>query len=151
MPDTKKSIKVVNADSGEAYAVIVQHDPITDRRLSLADLGLYVRCLWLHHLTGAQGDVDWMIRELGMHENETRAGLTRLAEAGYIHLPSEDETEAFRAARNASGIRAALQQTGGRLSEGERATVERFAALTEDHARVAAASVFDALCSESDT
>ncbi|MGW2543091.1 hypothetical protein ACWC5I_19995 [Kitasatospora sp. NPDC001574] len=123
---------ITTKNSLESFAVTVQHTPITDRRLSLADLGLYLRCLWLYDVCGELGDVDWFIREFDMPAEETKAGLRRLAEAGYVEILGPEYVELKRASLRAESVRAAAQDSRGLFSESESAVVDRFVALTEE-------------------
>jgi hypothetical protein len=138
------SISTINAGSGEPGALVVRHAAVTDPRLTLADLGLYVRCLWLHDVRGEHGEVDWLIGKLDMPPEETRAGLRRLVRAGYLSIPSPEKVEARRTLRQVEGVRAALDQAGMLLSDYERAVVTRFVRLAEERAERAArtASLF---------
>jgi hypothetical protein len=136
--DTVRPIITIDASGGEPCALVVRHAPITGSCLSLADLGLYVRCLWLHDVCGDLGDVDWFIQELDMPAEETRAGLLRLVRAGYLSVPDPEHVEARTAGGQARGIRAALDQARDLLSEDELAVVARFADLTEECAARAA-------------
>ncbi|WP_031077688.1 hypothetical protein [Streptomyces sp. NRRL WC-3742] len=123
----------INAKTGRpGYALSVSHDPITDRRLSLADLGLYVRCLWLSDVCGDLGDVDWFIRELDMPEDETRAGLRRLADAGYIDVVAPEFAEARKAFLRAEAVREAAGEVWDQLNEDEFVAVARFIDLAKE-------------------
>lgn len=139
-------IETITAGAREQGALVVRHAHITDTRLSLADLGLYVRCLWLYDVHGEHGDVDRLIRELDLPQAETRAGLRRLVRAGYVSVPSPESVEARRTVKQVEAVRAALEQTGTLLSEYEQAVVARFVRLAEERAERAArtASLFAA-------
>ncbi|MEU1510449.1 hypothetical protein [Kitasatospora sp. NPDC005748] len=132
-------ITTINANTGvPGYSLSVGHAPITDSRLSLADLGLYMRCLWLAEVCGEQGDVDWFIREFDMPADATRAGLRRLAAAGYINVVAPEHVEARRAGAQAASVRDAAAQTQELFSESESAVIARFVALTEERSTRAA-------------
>lgn len=142
--DTLKHFDTITAGTHEPDALMVRHTHVTDPRLTLADLGLYVRCLWLYDVYGEHGDVDRLIWELELPREETRAGLRRLVEAGYLSIPSQENVEARRALKQVEAVRAALDQTGTLLSEYEQAVVARFVRLAEERAERAArtASLF---------
>jgi hypothetical protein len=134
-----RPIARINAGAGSPfYALVVRHEPITDSRLSLADIGLYMRCRWVHDVCGDHASVDWMIREFDMPEAETRAGLERLVAAGYIEVPTPEHVEARLAYHQAVGIREALERVADQLAPAERAAVERLADITEEHSKVQA-------------
>ncbi len=128
------TIDTITANTPELDALVVRHAHITDSRLSLADLGLYVRCMWLQSVYGDDGDVDRLIWELDLPPEETRAGLRRLIHAGYLSVPSREKVEARRTVRQVGALRAALDQTGPLLSEYEQAVVARFVRLAEERA-----------------
>ncbi|MFC8311634.1 hypothetical protein ACFUMJ_24335 [Streptomyces olivaceus] len=68
----------LRSDTGEPYLLAVPHQPITDSRLSAADVGVYMRCRWLGEICAPYGDLDWLIAELRMPPAETRASVRRL-------------------------------------------------------------------------
>lgn len=117
---------VINGD----LTLPVDHEVTTDPRLSLADLGLYVRFMWWHEVMRF-GDVDGFIRELRMPEQETRAGLQRLLDAGHLELVNPDKMEYELASEQARNIRAALQAAAEQLSEAEQAAVAHLIAVTD--------------------
>ncbi|MGV9881140.1 hypothetical protein [Streptomyces sp. NPDC003379] len=55
---------------------------MTDVRLSSADVGVYMRCRWLGDVCFPYGDLDWLIAELHMPPEETRASVRRLVALG---------------------------------------------------------------------
>ncbi|WP_405689657.1 hypothetical protein [Streptomyces sp. NBC_00057] len=121
----------LRSESAGPYAVVVPHDPITDRRLSATDLGVYLRCRWLLDVCAPYGDVDWLISELGMPEAETRGSVRRLVELGYFETVGAIEAE-FRSAHDVGdGVRAAIEATVDDLTPTERASVARFADLVD--------------------
>ncbi|MFJ7200949.1 MULTISPECIES: hypothetical protein [unclassified Streptomyces] len=83
----------LRSESTGPYMVVVFHDPITDRRLSAADLGVYLRCRWLLDVRAPYGDLDWLITELGMPDAETRDSVRRLVDLGYLEMCGADEVE----------------------------------------------------------
>ncbi|MFE1500131.1 hypothetical protein ACFW89_34285, partial [Streptomyces albidoflavus] len=56
----------LRSETGEPYMLAVPHLPITDRCLSSADVGVYMRCRWLGDICAPYGDLDWLIAELQM-------------------------------------------------------------------------------------
>ncbi|MFJ1706252.1 hypothetical protein [Kitasatospora sp. NPDC088346] len=139
--DSVRLVTTIDADGGpEGFALMVRHGPITDPRLSLADLGLYLRCLWLHDVCGDLGDVDWVVRELRTPAEETRAGLRRLADAGYVEIlgpgpgPGPGAVGLKRAGLQAEAVRTAAAEPRSLFSDAELAIVARFVALTEERA-----------------
>ncbi|MCX5216161.1 hypothetical protein OG689_44305 [Kitasatospora sp. NBC_00240] len=125
-------ISAITTDSGGDYTLVVSHTPITDRRLSLADLGLYVRCRWLNDVCDDIGDVEWFIREFDMPADETRAGLRRLADAGHIEVVGPEFVEARRAYERAQAVATAAEESRNLFSEAEAVVVARFVALANE-------------------
>jgi hypothetical protein len=119
----------------DPYSLVIRHQPVTDPRLSLADLGLYVRCLWLFDVCSDIGDVAWFIREFDLPEREARESICRLIEAGYLRVAYPELVEARNLDQQAASIQAALEQHGEPLAEEERATIARFAELLRGRAR----------------
>ncbi|MEJ8654922.1 hypothetical protein WKI65_44500 [Streptomyces sp. MS1.AVA.3] len=133
----------LRSELGEPYTVVVTHDPITDRRLSATDLGVYLRCRWLLDICFPYGNLDWLITELRMPEAETRDSVRRLVELGYFETVGPIEVE-FRSAHEAGdGVRAAIEATVDDLTPSERAAVARFADLV-DRRQEQATAAFDA-------
>lgn len=130
MTSKEQPVKTISAGV-VPYALIVPDKPVTDQTLSLADLGLYVRCLWLLQVCGDVGDVDWFIREFGMPEKETAEGLRRLVDAGYLEVPMAEFVESKTAYERAQAIRAALAELEEKLDASEHAAVARLAGMVE--------------------
>ncbi|MFF8423119.1 hypothetical protein [Streptomyces sp. NPDC015680] len=113
------------------YMVVVFHDPITDRRLSAADLGVYMRCRWLLDVCAPYGDLDWLITELGMPDTETHDSVRRLVDLGYLEMCGADEVEFHTALAVSQRVRDAIEATVDDLTPTERAGVARFADLVD--------------------
>ncbi|MEU2098657.1 hypothetical protein [Streptomyces globisporus] len=121
----------LRSDHGETYTLTVPHDPITDPRLSSADLGVYMRCRWLTDLCAPYGDLDWLIAELKMPPEETRASVRRLVDLGYLDTVGLAEVEAFAALAVAERVREAIEAAMDELTPAERTAVARLADLVD--------------------
>nr|BFD88566.1 hypothetical protein StreXyl84_79670 [Streptomyces sp. Xyl84] len=121
----------LRSDTGEPYVLAVPHRPITDSRLSVADVGVYMRCRWLGEVCAPYGDVDWLIAELRMPPEETRASVRRLVELGYLDTVGPVEIESVTAQDIAARVRDAIEATVDELTPAERTAVARLADLVE--------------------
>lgn len=121
----------LRSDTGEPYLLAVPHRPITDSRLSAADVGVYMRCRWLGEVCVPYGDLDWLIAELRMPPEETRASVRRLIELGYLETVGPVEIESITAQDIAARVRDAIEATMDELTPAERTAVARLADLVE--------------------
>lgn len=121
----------LRSDTGEPYLLAVPHRPITDSRLSAADVGVYMRCRWLGEICFPYGDLDWLIAELRMPPEETRASVRRLVELGYLDTVGPVEIESITAQDIAARVRDAIEATMDELSPAERIAVARLADLVD--------------------
>ncbi len=121
----------LRSDTGEPYLLAVPHRPITDSRLSAADVGVYMRCRWLGEICAPYGDLDWLIAELQMPPEETRASVRRLVELGYLDTVEPVEIEAVTAQNIAAGVRDAIEATMDELTPGERTAAASLADLVD--------------------
>lgn len=121
----------LRSDMSEPYTLVVAHDPITDSRLSAADLGVYLRCRWLLDICAPHGCVNWLIRELRMPEAETRESVRRLIECGYLEEVGDAEAEFYAARAESTGVRDAITAAIDDLTPAERPAVARFADLVD--------------------
>lgn len=129
----------LSSDHGEPYILAVPHTPITDSRLSSADVGVYMRCRWLTDVCGPYGDLDWLIAEIGMPHGETRESVRRLIELGYLSTVGPVEIESITAAAVAERVREAIEATSDDFTPAERATLARLTDLVDrrrDRARM---------------
>lgn len=101
----------LHSETGRPYTIVVSHDPITDRRLSEADLGVYMRCRWLLDICAPYGDLDWLITELGMPDTETRESVRRLVDLGYLEMCGASEVEFHTALAVSKRVRDAIEAT----------------------------------------
>ncbi|KND39774.1 hypothetical protein [Streptomyces stelliscabiei] len=121
----------LRSDTGEPYLLAVPHRPITDSRLSAADVGVYMRCRWLGEICAPYGDLDWLIAELQMPPAETRASVRRLVELGYLDTAGPVEIEAITAQDIAARVRDAIEATMDELTPAERTAAARLADLVD--------------------
>ncbi|WP_189807088.1 hypothetical protein [Streptomyces tanashiensis] len=133
----------MHSDHGEPYLLAVTHELVTDSRLSSADVGVYMRCRWLTDICAPYGDLDWLIAELRMRPEETRASVRRLVELGYLHTVGQAEVEAITARAVAERVREGIETTMDDLTPAERTAVARFADLV-DRRRDEAVAAMDA-------
>lgn len=121
----------LRSDTGEPYLLAVPHRPITDSRLSAADVGVYMRCRWLGEICFPYGDLDWLIAELRMPPEETRASVRRLVELGYLDTVGPVEIESITAQDIAARVRDAIEATMDELTPAECTAVARLADLVD--------------------
>ncbi|MEV6549189.1 hypothetical protein AB0M57_10810 [Streptomyces sp. NPDC051597] len=121
----------LRSDTGEPYLLAVPHRPVTDSRLSAADVGVYMRCRWLGEICFPYGDPDWLITELRMSPEETRASVRRLVELGYLDTVGPFEIESSAARDIAARVRDAIEATMDELTPAERTAVARLADLVD--------------------
>ncbi|KUF17362.1 hypothetical protein AT728_16295 [Streptomyces silvensis] len=121
----------LSSDEGEPYMLTVPHAPVTDARLSAADVGTYMRCRWLTDICAPYGDLDWLIGELRMPEAQTRESVRRLVELGYLNTVGPVELEAVIARDMAGRIREAIEATVDELTPAERKALARVADLVD--------------------
>ncbi|MFE5589598.1 hypothetical protein [Streptomyces sp. NPDC056549] len=121
----------LRSETGEPYTLVVAHLPITDLRLSSADVGVYMRCRWLGEICAPYGDLDWLIAELRMPPEETRASVRRLVEFGYLDTVGPVEIEAVTARAVAEHVREAIAVAMDELTPAERTAVARLADLAD--------------------
>ncbi|WP_406486576.1 hypothetical protein [Streptomyces sp. NBC_01563] len=121
----------LRSEGAGPYVAVVSFDLITDRRLSAADLGVYMRCRWLLNICAPYGDLDWLITELGMPEAETRDSVRRLVDLGHLEMFGVDEIEFHTALAVSRHVRDAIEATVDDLTPTERAGVARFADLVD--------------------
>ncbi|AJC62078.1 hypothetical protein GZL_p00148 (plasmid) [Streptomyces sp. 769] len=133
----------LSSDHGEPYILAVPHAPVTDRRLSSADVGVYMRCRWLTDICAPYGDLDWLIAELRMPDAETRSSVRRLVELGYLSTVGPVEVESITARAVAKRVREAIEATIDDLTPAERAALARLADLV-DRRRDRAGAALDA-------
>lgn len=131
----------LRSDTGEPYLLAVPHQPITDSRLSAADVGVYMRCRWLGEICFPYGDLDWLIAELRMPPEETRASVRRLIELGYLDTVGPVEIESITAQDIAARVRDAIEATMDELTPAERTAVARLADLVEQRRDQAVAAL----------
>ncbi|MGW6744880.1 hypothetical protein ACWGDX_29790 [Streptomyces sp. NPDC055025] len=132
----------LRSDTGEPYVLAVSHRPITDSRLSAADVGVYMRCRWLGEICGPYGGLDWLMAELRMPPEETRASVGRLVELGYLDTVGPVEIESITAQDIAARVRDAIKATMDELTPAERTAVARLADLVERRRDRAAAALY---------
>ncbi|WP_426368557.1 hypothetical protein [Streptomyces sp. E-08] len=133
----------LRSEPGEPDVLAVAHLPITDGRLSSADVGVYMRCRWLGAICAPYGDLDWLIAELRMPPEETRASVRRLVEFGYLDTVGPVEIEAVKAQAVAEHVREAIEVAMDELTPAERTAVARLADLV-DRRRDEATAALDA-------
>ncbi|MFE7119375.1 hypothetical protein ACFU99_28575 [Streptomyces sp. NPDC057654] len=75
---------MVKLRSDTSEPPVVPRAPVTDSRVSSADVGVYMRCRWPTGICAPYGDLDWLIAESGMSDAETRTSVRRLAEIRYL-------------------------------------------------------------------
>ncbi len=121
----------LRSDTGEPYILAVPHAPVTDSRLSSADIGVYMRCRWLMDVCAPYGDLNWLIAEIGMPDGETRTSVRRLVELGYLDTVGPVEIESITAHEVAERVREAIEATIDDLTPAERAALARLADLVE--------------------
>ncbi|KWT63813.1 hypothetical protein ADL21_00125 [Streptomyces albus subsp. albus] len=134
-----ESLKL-RSDTGEPYILAVPHAPVTDSRLSSADVGVYMRCRWSMDVCAPYGELNWLIAEIGVPDGETRASVRRLVELGYLDTVGSVEIESITAHEVAERVREAIEATIDDLTPAERAALVRLADLVErrrDRARAA--------------
>ncbi|MCF2131004.1 hypothetical protein L1I79_31955 [Strepomyces sp. STD 3.1] len=134
----------LRSDTGEPYLLAVPHRPITDSRLSAADVGVYMRCRWLGEICAPYGDLDWLIAELQMPPEETRASVRRLVELGYVDTVEPVEIEAVTAQDIAARVRDAIEATMDELTPGERTAAASLADLVDRRRDRAVEAALDA-------
>ncbi|MFJ8870821.1 hypothetical protein ACIRD6_34375 [Streptomyces sp. NPDC102473] len=120
--------------------IVVASGLVTDRRLSAADLGVYMRCRWLLEICSPYGDLEWLITELGMSEKETRDSVRRLVDLGYLETLGADEVEFHDAIAVSQRVHDAIEATIDALTPTERAGVARFADLVDQRSDRAVAT-----------
>ncbi|MFE5711968.1 hypothetical protein ACFQ7J_14265 [Streptomyces sp. NPDC056501] len=133
----------LRSDTGEPYTLAVPDQLVTDSRLSSTDVGVYIRCRWLGDVCAPYGDLDWLIAELRMPAEETRASVRRLVELGYLDTVGPVEIESITARAVAERVREAIEATMDELTPAERTAVARLADLV-DRRRDEAAAALDA-------
>ncbi|WP_228924604.1 hypothetical protein [Streptomyces sp. DH7] len=121
----------LRTDSGSPYTITVPHDAVTDRRLSAADVGVYMRCRWLMDICFPYGDLAWLITELGMPDAETHDSVRRLVELGHLDLVGADDVEFHQARAVSQHVRDAIDATLDDLTPAERVAVARLADLVD--------------------